>query len=74
MRTQRSQEVRRQDRRRERLWDYGPDARRTAQSEVPVFTQGADYDILVVADEIGEFGEYLAYRTWEPGLLREPRV
>jgi len=48
----------------ERVWDYGPDARRTAQSEVPVFTQGADYDILVVADEIGEFGEYLAYRTW----------
>lgn len=49
----------------EKTWDYGPDARRTAQSEVPVFTQGVDYDILVVADEIGEFGEYLAYRTWD---------
>ena len=49
-----------------KTWDYGPDARRTAQAEVPVFTQGADYDILVVADEIGEFGEYLAYRTWNP--------
>jgi len=50
----------------ERDWDYGPDARRTAQSEVPVFTQGVDYDVLIVADEIGEFGEYLSYRTWLP--------
>lgn len=49
----------------EKSWDYGPDARRTAQAEVPVFTQGVDYDVLVVADEIGEFGEYLAYRTWD---------
>lgn len=50
----------------EKAWDYGPDARRTAQSEVPAFTQDANYDVLVVADEIGEFGEYLAYRTWDP--------
>ncbi len=50
----------------EKAWDYGPDARRTAQAEVPAFTQDADYDVLVVADEIGEFGEYLAYRTWNP--------
>lgn len=50
----------------EKRWDYGPDARRTAQSEVPAFTQDAEYDVLVVADEIGEFGEYLAYRTWDP--------
>ncbi len=50
----------------EKRWDYGPDARRTAQAEVPAFTQDVDYDVLVVADEIGEFGEYLAYRTWDP--------
>ncbi len=50
----------------EKDWEFGPDSRRTAQSEVPVFTQGIDYDVLIVADEIGEFGEYLAYRTWEP--------
>jgi ABC transporter substrate binding protein (PQQ-dependent alcohol dehydrogenase system) len=50
----------------ERTWDFGPDARRTAQSEVPVFTQGVDHDILVVSDELGEFGEYLPYRTWLP--------
>ncbi len=50
----------------EKSWEFGPDSRRTAQAEVPVFTQGIDYDVLVVADEIGEFGEYLAYRTWDP--------
>lgn len=50
----------------EKAWDYGPDARRTAQSEVPVFTQDVDYHVLIVADEIGEFGEYLMYRTWDP--------
>lgn len=50
----------------EKRWDYGPDARRTAQAEVPAFTQDVEYDVLVVADEIGEFGEYLAYRTWNP--------
>lgn len=50
----------------EKEWTFGPDARRTAQSEVPVFTQDVDYDILVIADEVGEFGEYLMYRTWDP--------
>jgi len=50
----------------EKNWEFTHDARRTAQSEVPVFTQGTDYDILVVADEAGLFGEYLAYRTWKP--------
>lgn len=50
----------------EKAWDHTYDARRTAQSDVPVFTQGVDYDILVVADEQGLFGEYLDYRTWIP--------
>lgn len=53
----------------EKEWEFGPDARRTAQAEVPAFTQGIDYDVLVVADEIGIFGEYLAYRTWEPKVV-----
>ena len=35
------------------------DARRTAQSDVAVFTHVDDYDVLVVADEQGQFGEYL---------------
>jgi len=50
----------------EKIWTHTFDARRTAQSDIPVFTQGVDYDILIVADEAGLFGEYLAYRTWLP--------
>lgn len=50
----------------ERAWSHDYDARRTAQAEVAGFTQGVDYDILVVADEAGEFGDYLSYRTWLP--------
>lgn len=50
----------------EKIWDNTYDARRTAQSDVPQFTQGEDYDVLVVADEQGLFGEYLDYRTWLP--------
>ena len=34
--------------------------------EVPIFTKGEKYDVMVVADEKGEFGEYLSYRTWDP--------
>lgn len=45
-------------------WVYEFDDRRTPESEVPVFTQGVDYDVLVVADEAGEFGDLLSYRTW----------
>ncbi len=50
----------------EKIWEHTYDARRTAQSDVPVFTQVDDYDVLVVADEQGLFGEYLDYRTWHP--------
>ena len=45
--------------------------RRTAGKEVPIFTKGSSYDVLVVADEAGEFGEYLAYRTWDLDRLLE---
>ncbi len=50
----------------EKKWLHSYDARRTAQSDVPVFTQLDDYDVLAVADEQGLFGEYLSYRTWLP--------
>lgn len=50
----------------EKAWDNTYDARRSAQSDVPVFTQGEEYDVLVAADEQGLFGEYLDYRTWMP--------
>ncbi len=50
----------------EKPWTYTFDARRSAQSLVATFTQGVDYDILLVADEAGLFGDYFPYRTWLP--------
>lgn len=50
----------------QRTWKHNYDARRTAQKEIPVFTQGVDYDVLIVADEANQFGDYLPYRTWLP--------
>lgn len=48
----------------EKKWEHTFDARKNAQSDISVFTQSDDYDVLVVADEQGLFGEFLAYRTW----------
>jgi ABC transporter substrate binding protein (PQQ-dependent alcohol dehydrogenase system) len=50
----------------EKVWEHTFEARRNAQSDVSVFSQVDDYDVLVVADEQGVFGEYLDYRTWLP--------
>ena len=51
----------------EKSWTHTYDARRSAQADVPTFTQDVkNYDVLVVADEKGLFGEYLDYRTWIP--------
>jgi ABC transporter substrate binding protein (PQQ-dependent alcohol dehydrogenase system) len=37
------------------------------QQQIPSFTQGAPaYDVLLVADEGGQFGEYFPFRTWDP--------
>jgi ABC transporter substrate binding protein (PQQ-dependent alcohol dehydrogenase system) len=56
----------------EKPWTFVPGARRTdtghfaIQAEVARFTQGISYDVLVVADEEDEFGDYLPYRTFDP--------
>jgi ABC transporter substrate binding protein (PQQ-dependent alcohol dehydrogenase system) len=56
----------------EKPWTFVPGARRTdtghfaIQAEVARFTQGINYDVLVVADEANEFGDYLSYRTFAP--------
>ncbi len=51
----------------EKQWTFDSDMRRLAQQEFPLFTQiPEEYDILVVADEIGDFGEYLPYHTRDP--------
>lgn len=56
-------------------WTAIPGARRTdsghhsAQQEIPSFTQFKEYDVLLVADEVDEFGEYLSYRARLPRLV-----
>ena len=53
-------------------WTSVPGARRTdsghhlAQQEIPSFTQFKEHDVLLVADEKDEFGEYLSYRSRLP--------
>ncbi|WP_271407497.1 ABC transporter substrate-binding protein [Pseudomonas sp. Q1-7] len=50
----------------EKPWSFDNDQRRSAQADMPLFTQASDYDVVLVADERGDFGEYLPYNTWYP--------
>lgn len=50
----------------EKSWSFDTDLRRTAQKELPLFTQAEDYDVVLVADEEGDFGHYVPYNTWLP--------
>ena len=50
----------------QRSWTFQTDLRRTAQAELPLFTQARDYDVVLVADEVGDVGEYVLYNTWLP--------
>ena len=51
----------------EKAWNTEADLRRAAAQEVPLFTQDlAEHDLLLVADEIGDFGRYIAYNSWLP--------
>lgn len=48
-------------------WGFTGDIRRSTGDEVPGFTQRlGDFDMLLVADEIHDFGRYLNYNTWDP--------
>jgi ABC transporter substrate binding protein (PQQ-dependent alcohol dehydrogenase system) len=49
-----------------KTWRFDNDQRRSAQADMPLFTQTAEYDVVLVADERGDFGEYLPYQTWYP--------
>ncbi|NNE64450.1 MAG: ABC transporter substrate-binding protein [Gammaproteobacteria bacterium] len=59
----------------EKPWTAIPGARRTdsghhnLQQEIPAFTQFDEHDVLLVADEADEFGEYLSYRSKQPRLV-----
>jgi ABC transporter substrate binding protein (PQQ-dependent alcohol dehydrogenase system) len=56
----------------EKAWDYQPGSKRadTGQyamtQQVANFTQGVDFDVLVVADLDDAFGDYLSYATYTP--------
>jgi len=56
----------------EKSWDYKPGAKRADTGQYAMtqqaanFTQGINYDVLVVADLDDEFGDYLSYATYAP--------
>ena len=40
--------------------------RRTASQEIPLFTQSfGDYDAMILADEVHDFGRYVLYNAWQ---------
>jgi len=48
-------------------WAFDADMRRNASREVPLFTQDMpDHDMIILADELGDFGRYVMYNTWMP--------
>lgn len=50
----------------EKTWDADADMRRTAAQEIPLFTQDfGDYDAMILADELHDFGRYVLYNTWQ---------
>jgi ABC transporter substrate binding protein (PQQ-dependent alcohol dehydrogenase system) len=57
----------------EKPWELGPLERTRADSpttaEALVLTRGVDADVVWVADEAGDFGDYLLYRTADPRLV-----
>ena len=57
----------------EKPWTFGPLAKARSDSvteaEAFNFARGVDYDVIVVADEAGDFGDYILYRTSEPKLV-----
>ena len=53
--------------REEKEWAFDADMRRNAAQEVPLFTQDfGDYDAMILADEVQDFGRYVLYNTWQP--------
>ena len=54
----------------EKPWTFGPLAKARGdtptRAEAMVFTRGLDYDIAIVADEAGDWGDYVPFRTVDP--------
>jgi ABC transporter substrate binding protein (PQQ-dependent alcohol dehydrogenase system) len=57
----------------EKPWTYGPLARargdNITEAEALNFARGGDYDVIVVADEAADFGDFILYRTADPKLV-----
>jgi ABC transporter substrate binding protein (PQQ-dependent alcohol dehydrogenase system) len=57
----------------EKPWTFGALAKARGDnitvSDALVFTQGVNYDIMAVADEEDDFGDYIPYHTWDAKLL-----
>ena len=51
---------------KEKVWENNTDIRRKATEEFPVFTQAKDYDLILIADYYGDFGESMYFNTWIP--------
>lgn len=50
----------------EKTWENSTDIRRKASEEFPAFTQAKDYDVILLADYFGDFGESIYFNTWLP--------
>ena len=50
----------------EKTWENNTDIRRKASEEFPAFTQAKDYDVILLADYFGDFGESIYFNTWLP--------
>jgi ABC transporter substrate binding protein (PQQ-dependent alcohol dehydrogenase system) len=47
----------------EKPWALEGDMRESAATEIPLITQGVDYDVILVADENDDFGPLIAYNS-----------
>lgn len=51
----------------EKEWDFNTDMRRSAQQEIPLFTQTVkNYDVVYVADQSKDFAEFIPFNTYLP--------
>ncbi|MDF2235621.1 ABC transporter substrate-binding protein [Albimonas sp. CAU 1670] len=56
--------------RADETWEWNADIRRDAGRETPLFTQDfRDHDVMVVADEAGDFARYMMFNTWTPTIM-----
>lgn len=51
---------------KEKTWENNSDIRRKANAEFPSFTQANDYDLILLSDYYGDFGEFMYFNTWLP--------